>query len=502
MDAAVVVASSSVHNNGGATVVVPVPAGAVAGDWIVVGLVCARVAVPDVAGWSAVVPATTIGSRSLAVLVRPMVAGDTSYTVTFSGEGGVAATATAVRGGVAPASWVVGAFGSREGGHGSPTETVAPSLTRAAGGRVLAFIGEATNATEDTSALKLVGADLLAQVGGGSQVNYLAVGVKPATGAGPSGAVSMAFPNAHAANSGGVQVMIPGVPSQVADPGTVRVRTADGMKPGKLRARAGAALSSVKTAYRIRPGRTVPELLDGRRFVVAHRGGSTDWAEMSRQGYTQCVAVGAHALEFSLARTSDGVWIGVHDETLDRVTGGASKVRPNELTWAQIQGLKIVQPPKGRFGPRPFARIEEIIADYSASHTIFVDPKYVPGTQWPELFAILANVPDAKNRFVFKFYCTGTSVAKQARANGYKSWGYYYPRDLDVAGRLEETAPFWDILGMTHDAAKSYWDTILAVGKPVMGHICENAASAEAALSKGAAGVMAAGITSVMQAQK
>ena len=82
-------------------------------------------------------------------------------------------------------------------------------------------------------------------------------------------------------------------------------------------------------------------------FYCAHRGGSRDFPEMSLYAYGQSALVGYPALEISLARTSDGVWFGLHDASLDRTsfnTGGGSGTTyvAASMTWAQVQSYYIL----------------------------------------------------------------------------------------------------------------------------------------------------------------
>jgi len=53
---------------------------------------------------------------------------------------------------------------------------------------------------------------------------------------------------------------------------------------------------------------------------------------------------------------------------------------------------------------------------------------------------------------------------------------------------------------MDYSATQTYWDQLAAAapGKPIMGHICPNAAAVTTALSKGAAGVMVSGAGTVV----
>jgi hypothetical protein len=54
---------------------------------------------------------------------------------------------------------------------------------------------------------------------------------------------------------------------------------------------------------------------------------------------------------------------------------------------------------------------------------------------------------------------------------------------------------------MEWNAPQAAWDEILSYGKPVIGHIVPNLSAAQTAFNKGASGVMASGIRSVMSGQ-
>ena len=69
---------------------------------------------------------------------------------------------------------------------------------------------------------------------------------------------------------------------------------------------------------------SIDAMVSQRGFLVAHRGGSASWPEMSMRAYTNSVAHGAGALEVSTHRTSDGVWVLAHDQNLKRVDPSAT----------------------------------------------------------------------------------------------------------------------------------------------------------------------------------
>nr|ADW08993.1 unknown [Clavibacter phage CN77] len=248
---------------------------------------------------------------------------------------------------------------------------------------------------------------------------------------------------------------------------------------------------------------------------MAHRGGSLDYAEMSMRGYTESVALGAMGLEFSVARSSDGVFFGLHDADLNRTSPslGSTSFKPGEHTWAEISALSVVVGTgDGRFGPQPYMKLEDMLNTYARSHTIFIDPKVVGNSNIPDLIAYLQTFPDYQNTFVGKYFHSGfVEVGRKFRAAGMKTWGYYYYDDLVTsltaaggtpkATNIQTTNTEWDYLGLEYTASQDAWNEVLSYGKPVIGHIVPTGAAALTALSKGASGVMASGIRSVMAAR-
>src|SRR5699024_6594505 len=100
----------------------------------------------------------------------------------------------------------------------------------------------------------------------------------------------------------------------------------------------------------------------------AHRGGSANWSEMTLYAYRNAVAYGAKCLELSARRTSDGVWVGCHDATLDRVTALAGNV--DTYTWEQLDGISVDAPSTGG----QLARLEDFLAEFT-DQVLLIDPK-------------------------------------------------------------------------------------------------------------------------------
>src|SRR5690606_17161379 len=100
----------------------------------------------------------------------------------------------------------------------------------------------------------------------------------------------------------------------------------------------------------------------------AHRGGSSNWSEMTQYAYDNAVAYGAKVLEFSSRRSSDGVQYGMHDNTLDRVTPLSGPT--SSLTWAELENTPVTVPNSGGV----LLRLDDFIERYT-KQILLIDPK-------------------------------------------------------------------------------------------------------------------------------
>ena len=222
-------------------------------------------------------------------------------------------------------------------------------------------------------------------------------------------------------------------------------------------------------------------------FLVAHRGGSASWPEMSMRAYTNSVAHGAGALEVSVGRTSDGVWVLAHDQNLQRVDPAAPATPIAQMTWAEVQ--------RYRTAGEKILRIEEYLEAYGRSHVTVLDPKY-SAQQWADLAARLPA--DAKSRVIWKSAGDATWLAAQWKAAGWRCWGYAYAQHASD-GSLAKWAPSWDYLGFPWDAPSMAWKVATSFGKPVWAHICPTKAAYDQGLQNGAVGCMVSGVADVLK---
>ncbi|MCR5782045.1 MAG: hypothetical protein K6G90_04835 [Clostridia bacterium] len=77
----------------------------------------------------------------------------------------------------------------------------------------------------------------------------------------------------------------------------------------------------------------------GSMRMTAHRGYSSVAPENTLPAFRLAGEYGFWGAECDTSPTADGVWVIMHDDTVDRMTDGEGKVR--DLTWAEISGLTI-----------------------------------------------------------------------------------------------------------------------------------------------------------------
>lgn len=234
----------------------------------------------------------------------------------------------------------------------------------------------------------------------------------------------------------------------------------------------------------------------GQKRYFAHRGGSIEYPEMTLRAYTQAAIEGFGCLEFSAARTSDGVIVGCHDADIDRVVVGGGDYPPvSQMTWAQIQE-RMVKPPSEHPGraAEPFSRIEQVVAAYGKTHLIMFDPKSISPTHYPQILAYM-DANGGPSRWIGKWVGSNAQWSTALRSRGYKSWGAYYNSDDRTS--VANSQGQWDILGFNYGAPAEDWSFILSFGKPVYAHVCPDQAAVDSAIAKGAAGAQVSGTEAV-----
>lgn len=495
---------SGTANGGLNTINADIPTGTTApvvGDWmiVVINTTAASPTITGPSGWTQVMAPVAMGSRYMSVWQAVRSSGDSmlmSYMFMQSTTG--SAQALLVYG-----VGVYGSLGAYSKGASASTQTTPGVTTTVANSLALSLQAEATSATETDSQITVASPFTkdLWTIAPSSPINSVLLSHRYMTTAGATGDAVSTWPNPTGNRGSIMAVILPTtdtttkLAAKMADGNGSVINVGlvgwDGSKE--------IALSKIEPVY---GGIKVPELLSTSRvFTMSHRGGSLDYQEMSMRGYTQSAIAHADALEFSVARTSDGVFFGLHDDTLNRTTSGlAANYKPGEHTWAEISALQQDLSNRGdtRFTTAPYMKLQDLIDVYGKSHTIFIDPKVVGSANFPALITTLKTFSDYKNTFVGKYYHTGTSVATLFTNEGMATWGYSYDGDLDD-GSTAATASYWTMLGLTYSSDVAHWNQILSIAgsKKVIGHIVPTVAAADQAVSRGAKGLQVSGINVV-----
>jgi len=101
--------------------------------------------------------------------------------------------------------------------------------------------------------------------------------------------------------------------------------------------------------------------------TVAHRGDSENLPENSLVAFRGALQAGAPVIEFDVRQTRDGVWVVLHDATLDRTTDAVGKLGGAELAVAdldraQLEGLDAGKWKGPEFTGEPLPTLEQALA--------------------------------------------------------------------------------------------------------------------------------------------
>lgn len=386
--------------------------------------------------------------------------------------------------------WIIGLIGVRSATNvvsgqsiqaGTSTTSVAPSVNVIEeGSLVISLLMEATAAA---GALTITsGATQYYESGETGNIQSITVGyTDPAVGSTSAVVATVPAGAAQATNGQGVQIVIPPILTPEEPEGAVAYDGLGNETRVFLVTENGLAtpeLIPVNKGFE-----TVSQMLGTPGFTWAHRG-LTTFAEESLYAYTRAVVRGHGALEISFGRTSDGVWVGTHDNDLNRVVGTSGLPSINAMTWAQVQTYMIHL---GLDSPKPFMRWEEIRDTYGESHVLILDPK---NYNWGALQIEFLNMCDqlGPEKVVVKQYASDMSLASAAASRDYTTWGHTFD-DFMSNPQLNTYLAGWDLLGIDYSSPQSDWNVLLATGKPVVGHIANNQAAYNTCIAKGASGV-------------
>lgn len=130
-------------------------------------------------------------------------------------------------------------------------------------------------------------------------------------------------------------------------------------------------------------------------MVTAHRGDWRNAPENSMQAFTNAIAMGVDIIELDLNKTSDGVIVIMHDQTIDRTTDGKGK--PGDYTLSELKKFHL-RDGIGRVGSHTIPTLEEAMLLVKGKALINLDKSY---DYYNEAYQILKNTGTLKQA-IFK----------------------------------------------------------------------------------------------------
>ncbi len=232
---------------------------------------------------------------------------------------------------------------------------------------------------------------------------------------------------------------------------------------------------------------TVQDFVKEDIFVIAHRGSGDTWTEHTMVAYQNSVEAGARAIEISVHRTLDGVFVCHHDANLRRMTGVEKNIA--DLTYAELDMIR--NDARAWLGPRaglePIPRLQDVLDRIPRNVFLFIEDK--TGENTSTLLDLMDGIEDSTSRMVWKQNCTAEGYAL-AQERGYLTWGYFAPETFELIPQLQER---FDLLGIHDSASDSQFFLVASFGKPVICWEIHALWQRERALNAGISGLMASG---------
>jgi glycerophosphoryl diester phosphodiesterase len=127
-------------------------------------------------------------------------------------------------------------------------------------------------------------------------------------------------------------------------------------------------------------------------LVIGHRGAAGYAPEHTLASYDLALRMGVDYLEQDLQMTRDGVLVVLHDETLERTTGGACRGRVIDRTLAELRGCDVggwfnaAYPTRARpeFEGQVIPTLDEILRTYADRSSFYIEtknPETAPGME-------------------------------------------------------------------------------------------------------------------------
>lgn len=226
--------------------------------------------------------------------------------------------------------------------------------------------------------------------------------------------------------------------------------------------------------------------------------------------YEKAVDAGFRALEISVHRSSDGVFVGCHDRSTGRIADVDLEVA--KTPWSRLSQVQ-VRADDG--STAPMTRLETVLDAFADTHVIFLEDKTYQNAD--DLLAVVRRYRNPTRQFVWKVF--GNTEDKVIRAGadaGLKTWGYWFPGDMAAAPspspgaspsdpptqpvgdpstvRFLKNAARVDWVGVSFDSSPAQLAAARDTGKLMIGHIVRTPEQRDTLLRAGSQGLMVANL--------
>ena len=127
-------------------------------------------------------------------------------------------------------------------------------------------------------------------------------------------------------------------------------------------------------------------------LVIAHRGASGHAPENTLAAFRKAVAQGAAFIETDLQLSRDARFVAIHDDTVDRTTGGKGTV--HSLTLADLQRLDAGSWFSSEFAGERIPTLEEIL-DFAKKHDVVFYLELKPTGSWGGEHALISSLRES-----------------------------------------------------------------------------------------------------------
>jgi glycerophosphoryl diester phosphodiesterase len=127
-------------------------------------------------------------------------------------------------------------------------------------------------------------------------------------------------------------------------------------------------------------------------LVIAHRGASGHAPENTLAAFRKAVSLGAAFIETDLQLSRDAHFVAIHDDTVNRTTGGQGAVK--DLTLAQLRTLDAGSWFGSEFSGERIPTLEEIL-DFSKKHDVVFYLELKPSGTWGGEHALIGALRES-----------------------------------------------------------------------------------------------------------